>query len=197
MLEMLEEKIYDLIQLNAFSVVLARYDNKLLLLINGLEANKQRIDFQRRAVRNSVVCISSDSDDDEAVLRGLAAEVLKDRPEMAALVDKYVTFDSKEEEVGFKVDPALIEALGQFRAEKSKRVLSKGVTGQKDSEQLWRDLANQLKSDQLPKQEGPLVVVTKFKDAQKLRKAGVWRGASELDSQPSSSHQGVTSEKAY
>jgi len=189
-----EKNIYELIQPNAFSVVLARYNNQLLLLINGLDANKERVDYQRRAVRHSVVCISSDSDDDEVVLRGLAAKALKDRPQMAKLVDRHLAFDSKEEEVGFKVDLALIEALRQFPVSKSESILSKDVTGQEDSEQLWPQLAADLETHQLPKQEGPLVVVTKFKDAQTLREAGVLRGVSELDSrdgQPPSSEQGV------
>ena len=179
-----EKKISTIIDPDVFSLVLARYNRKLLLLIYGVDAKKQIVDYQRRAVYHSIFCIGGQSDEDEVLLRGLLVKLLRDPDEMADLVNSHVDFDSKEE-CGFKVKPALIEELLKFPASKSDLGPQKKqeVKGQENSEALWKDVAEELDAYQLPKREGLLVVVTKIKDAQTLREVGVWRGVSELDSQ--------------
>ena len=191
------EEISTIIDPDAFSLVLARYNRKLLLLISGLDAKEEQVDYQGRLVRHSILCIGGQSDEDEVLLRGLAVKALRDRAEMARLVDRHVDFDSLEEENGFKVKPALIEELSEFRASASKSDLGpqkkEEVKAQKNSEELWEELAEELDAYQLPKREGRLVVVTKIKEAQRLKEAGVWRGVSELDSQSSGSREKIES----
>jgi nitric oxide reductase large subunit len=90
-------RINDLIQSESPSVVLGRYDNKLLLLVTGLEAS-ERTDFQGRKIRNSVAWVGEDSEANEHKLRAIAASSL--RGLLDTDLDKAVKFGG---ESGFEV----------------------------------------------------------------------------------------------
>ncbi|GAB1545467.1 hypothetical protein NUACC21_81430 [Scytonema sp. NUACC21] len=169
-------RINDLIQSESPSVVLGRYDNKLLLLITGLEAS-ERIDFQRRKIRNSIAYLGKDCEESEEKIRAIAACAL--RGLLEADIDKAVSFGG---EYGFEVS---FDVINQMKVDEVRNFDAKleSKIG-KNSEYLRNDLAYELEERRLPKGNGfsntPLVVVTGIKSEKALKEAGVWRGLSNL-----------------
>lgn len=176
------QQIIDLIQTEALSVVIARLNNQLLLLVTGLEAS-ERTDFQNRKIRNSVAWLGEDSDKDERTLRALAASAL--RGSLKEDIDRAVTSGGEE---GFQVYFENIEELTS-RAKAENEPLKPGMEKKqigRTSEELKRQLANELEKYCLPRSKSeaqaivPLVVVTGIQAREALEKAGVWRSLSSL-----------------
>jgi hypothetical protein len=168
--------VNNIIQSESSSVVLARYDGELVLLVTGLEAS-ERIDFRSRKIRNSVAWVVADTEDNERKLRGIAAYALRDL--LKDDIDKAVQFGG---EYGFEV---AFDAIRQLHIEEARDfdVKSESKLG-KNSEFLKNDLAYELEERSLPKGNGfsntPLIVVTGIKSESALMQAGVWRGLSNL-----------------
>ncbi len=169
-------RISDLIQSESPSVVLGRYDSKLLLLVTGLEAS-ERTDFQGRRIRNSVAWVGEDSEANEQKLRAIAAYAL--RGLLDSDLDKAVKFGR---ESGFDVsfDTITYLKVDEVRHFDAKLESKIGI----NSEYLRNDIAYELEERCLPKGNGfnnvPLVVVTGIKSANALKQANVWRGLSNL-----------------
>lgn len=175
-------RISDLIQSEAPSVVLARKNGNLILLVTGLDSSERR-DFVGRKIRNSVAWLGGNSD--EPYLRGLAAKALREKDWLKDKVDKAVTFGG---EYGFQVAFEEISELSegkvgnnfvdsQDKVGKNSQTLRK--VG-KNSQVLREKLALELEQYELPKEDGPLVVVTGIQEESALKNAGVWRGLSSL-----------------
>lgn len=174
----------DLIESEAFSVVLARNNNKLLLLVTGLKSSKRK-DYRGRTIRNSVAWIAQDTEENECTLRAIAVHAL--RGSLKKDIDDAVkSGGEKGFEVSFKkiktltettTNPAKSELLG---SDKEKPKIGR------TSDKLKQELASDLEKYLLPKhkldnqQFMPLVVVTGIQDEETLKKAGVWRGLSSL-----------------
>ncbi|KYC36115.1 hypothetical protein WA1_40975 [Scytonema hofmannii PCC 7110] len=169
-------RINDLIQSESPSVVLGRYDNKLLLLVTGLEAS-ERTDFQGRKIRNSVAWVGEDSEANEQKLRAIAAYAL--RGLLDTDLDKAVKFGGDS---GFEV---CFDTISHFKVDEVKLFNAKleSKIG-KNSEYLRNDIAYELEERCLPKGNSfnniPLVVVTGIKSVNALKQANVWRGLSNL-----------------
>lgn len=169
-------RINDLIQSESPSVVLARYDGELLLLVTGLES-RQRTDFRGRIIRNSVAWVGKDSEENEQKLRAIAASALRDL--LKDDIDNAVTFGGEN---GFEVD---FDAIDQLKIEKVRifETKSEKKIG-KNSQSLKDVLAYEIEERCLPKGNGfnntPLLVVTGIKSEDALKQAGVWRGLSNL-----------------
>ncbi|MGQ4650259.1 hypothetical protein [Lyngbya aestuarii] len=174
-------RINDLIQSEAPSLVLARYDGKLLLLVTSLQAIERK-DFRDRSVRNSVAWVVQDSEENEQVLRMIAIRALRDWESLRKDIDETVQFGSEH---GFQVFSEKIELLAIKQQELlTSRNLEYGGESfykiSKNSEERQKELANLLEEYFLPNEEGILVVVTKNKAEESLIKARVWRGLSSL-----------------
>jgi hypothetical protein len=176
----------DLIESEAFSVVLARNSNKLLLLVTGLEASERK-DYRGRTIRNSVAWVGQDTD--EPTLRAIAARAL------LGFLEKDIDGAVKSgSEKGFEVSFEKIKTLTEATTNPAKsELLDSDKEKQKigrTSDKLKRELASDLEKYRLPRQEPehksnnqqfvPLVVVTGIQDEETLKKAGVWRGLSSL-----------------
>ena len=166
-----EVRITDLIQSESPSVVLARDNDELLLLVTGMESTKRQ-DFRGRKIRNSLAWVCQDSEDNEQLLRALAVQAL--RGSLKKEVDDAIDFAG---DYGFRVDYKAINKLGTPQNVTNLSANSYLMLG-KNSEQLRDDLANQLKENCLPTETGVLVVVTGIKKESTLTQAGVWRGLS-------------------
>lgn len=184
------QQITDLIQTEALSVVIARLNNQLLLLVTGLEAS-DRTDFQNRKIRNSVAWLGEDSDKDERTLRALAVSALRGslknslKDSLKEEIDRAVKSGSEE---GFQVSFKDIRELTS-RAEAGDQPLKPGMEKKqigRTSDELKDQLANELEKYRLPRSESeaqsivPLVVVTGIQAREALEKAGVWRSLSSL-----------------
>ena len=166
-------KVSNLIQSESPSLVLARYDEELLLLLTGMEA-KERTDLRGRKIRNSVAWVGADSEDNEQKLRAIAASFLQDL--LSEDIDKAVKFGGQ---YGFEVsEPAILEMEAIEKASNGDTKLEWRLG--KNSEDLRELLAYELESRRLPEDNGPLVVVTGIKAESALEEAGVWRGLSNL-----------------
>lgn len=178
-----QNRVNDLIQSDSLSIVLGRYNNKLLLLVTGLESSERR-DFQRRTIRNSVAWVGEDSEENEQKLRAITACALQDtlRETLQAEIDKAITFGGEN---GFEVavtdisQLSVVETVGirNFPAKLDKKI-------GKNSKKLRDELAFELEENCLPKgndfSNTPLVVVTGIKSENAFIQAGVWRGLSNL-----------------
>lgn len=168
-----ESNVYNLIQSESPSVVLARHDGKIFLFVTGLESNERR-DFRGRIIRNSVLWVCEESEESEQYLRGLTVNVLRDI--IKDDIDKTVRFS--ENDFGFEVDFNGIQQLeigevSHFEV-KSERKVGK-------NNQLLKDvLAFEIEERYLPKGIKFLLVITGIKKEEELKKAGVWRGLSNM-----------------
>ncbi|MBD1804634.1 hypothetical protein H6F98_03980 [Microcoleus sp. FACHB-SPT15] len=184
----LVKKAKDLIESEAFSVVLARNSDKLLLLVTGLKASERK-DYRGRTIRNSVAWIAQDTDENEPTLRAIAAHAL------LGFLEKDIDGAVKSGgEKGFEVSFDQIKTLPEGRIDQSKSEPLNSPQKEKKigrtSDNLKKELASDLKQYCLPRQEPehksdnqlfvPLVVVTGIQDKETLQKAGVWRGLSSL-----------------
>lgn len=165
-------RIYGLIQSESPSVVMAKNNGNLLLLVTGLYSSERR-DLVGRKIRNSVAWLGGNSD--EPYLRGLAAKALGEQNWLKDKVDKAVTFGG---EYGFQV---AFEEISEISAgEVGNNFVDSQYKVGKNSQTLREDLALELEQHELPDENGPLVVVTGIKEESALINAGVWRGLSSL-----------------
>ena len=165
-------RVTDLIDSQTPSIVLARSDRELLLLVTGLKAKEERTDFMGRKVRNSVAWVYPDSNDNERVIRSLAVRAL--RGELETEIDEAVKaggeygFDASYEAINHSTP---LEPVGSSETEFSIKI-------GKNSLELREELALELQEHCLPQKDGLLVVVTGIKTKTALLQAGVWRGLS-------------------
>lgn len=163
------------------SVVLYREDGKILLLITGIQS-EGRVDFVDRQIRISVAWLVGDSQDNERLLRLLAANALVSETAklLTAEIGEAVTLGG---ESGFIVDDLkLIKIADQDRAKDLLLDSLPDATKKlaENSEQRRKELSEELKKYCLPNESAPLVVVTGIKKTETLVNAGVWRGLSSL-----------------
>lgn len=170
------DELARLVEVEAFSVVLARRGPRLTLLITGLDAG--RAAYGSRKNPTSIACLGGAAD--ESTLRGLAAHALADEGGLAARLAPLIT-DAPASAFGFAVDPALPEALaiaratGMESAQSGRRIAKLDYTGQ-------QALAAELVTRRLPDREGPLVAATTGNvSRQALVQAKVWRGLYTFD----------------
>lgn len=175
------------------AVLLARNNQKLMLLIYWLRT-KQRSFQYGRPVYNSLALVSED-EKDNLLLQMLASEALKDWEKFAEKLDSFVKWD-QDNEHGFKVEESqLLEYIQNQKsknldnADKTRKlacdVLNKHSKSPKKKEifqktaQKWiKDLAEELEKTDLPTWDGPLVVVAE-NVAEEVLKPVVWRGISD------------------
>lgn len=170
-----------LIDSEAESVVIGRKNNELLLLITGVKA-VERVDFADRQIRISVAWLILDSQDNERVLRMLAATILdsEKRQYLTAEISQAVSLGG---ETGFQVNFEHIHRL--TNASKAQNLLQDELpnTSKKIAElsaKRQAELTSELQQYRLPTQEGLIVVVTGIKKVETLINAGIWRGLSSL-----------------
>ncbi|MCT7974307.1 hypothetical protein [Laspinema olomoucense] len=156
-----------------FSLVLYRLEGQLSLLITGLET-KDRTDNRTRRIRNSVLWVGGDSD--EETLRKIAIKALEVK--LANEVDQAVV-DSKDNDKGFTVT--------FFSLQPQNLVNSKNLDRYTDDchkignlSAFKEELISHLEKYSLPKQkEGMLVVVSSTVSQSNLEQNQVWRGLSD------------------
>jgi hypothetical protein len=168
-------RVFDLIQSEAPSVVLARDNGELLLLVTGLESTRQ--DFRNRKIRNSVAWVCQESDDNERFIRAIASQALLDK--LREKIDLAVTFGGEYgfqvsfEEITNVVSTEELEKIHSMEPKFDKK-LGKNLPEVRDA------LAYELEERRLPTEDGVLVTVTGIKTESALKQAGVWRGLSTL-----------------
>lgn len=180
-----KQGIITLVDNDYFSVVIGRYDSKLLLYVTGLESKRE--DYRTRQIRNSVVW-ESDDDKDEEDLRKVAALALqgklKDKIEAAIKEEKNTPY-------GFTIQFDKVTPKALLRDECEDTKANKEIIGSEldesknyiahDNETRRLQLANELRQRSLPsRRQGTLVVVTTSTTEEQLRKQEVWRGLSSL-----------------
>ncbi|BAY26981.1 hypothetical protein NIES2100_68010 [Calothrix sp. NIES-2100] len=172
------KKATALIDDEVFSVVISRSsDNKLLLLVAGLQTKRQ--DIKTRIIRNSVAWIGKN--EDEPILRKIAALALENK-----LENKINEVIDNSPEGGFKVDWEAIKELISVSISASESLAAQETKAKIAllSENRKQDLANELLRSSLPNREEVLVLVTKGKSKETLERAKVWRGLSNDPSIP-------------
>ncbi|NEP90514.1 MAG: hypothetical protein F6K18_28890 [Okeania sp. SIO2C2] len=187
--KILEEEIYQLIDGEYFSLVIARYNQKLFLYVTALKSN--RVDFKGRKIENSVLweCESNL----EEYVRQVAAFALQNK--LSEKIESAIKED-KNSPYGFEVDLDKIE-LEKLMENKNLKVDSNhGLKLEKDKNYLatlekdknylpnynqdsFQELVKELKAEKLPNREGVLIVVTTSTTEAELKKAEVWRGISD------------------
>lgn len=171
----------ELIESEAFSVVLARKNKELLLLVTGLKSSERK-DYRGRTIRNSVAWIAQDNDEHECTLRAIAAHALRDS--LKKDIDGAVESGGEK---GFKVSFEKIQKLTADATADAKAETLELPKPRKNKEIKYASkenkdkLADELAKYRLPQHESfPLVVVTGIQDKETLEKARVWRGMSNL-----------------
>jgi len=161
------------------SIILAKDGTKLLLLVTAFKAIQRSKDYGRR-VRNSVALLG-EYDQDERVLRIIAAKALEDWESLRKTIDEAVSFDN---ELGFEVN---IDCIEKYIGDVKKEVNSKDfetpdetIKIAKNSAKTKKDLADELQKCYLPLNwNGPIVIVTGNVSEDDLTQYSVWRSISE------------------
>jgi len=176
------KKFKDLLQTEALSILLARENNQLLLLVTGIKAST-RTDFMGRTIRNSVAWIGKESD--ECILRAIAIRALESFRGEDSLKEEIDAAVKPDVEDGFQVNFDALKAQELAKiVEVENNAPDKNIEiGLSNNEENEKKLLQDLKGCQLPDKQGPLVVFTGIKSQSALKEAGVWRGYSSLDDQ--------------
>ena len=168
------QKFKHLLQTEKESLLLARDQGNLLLLVTGI-VSANRIDYQQRPIRVSVAWVCEDSE--ENILRHLAIQTLN------SFIIKTDSFTQKMAEVvesggenGFKIRSFEIfnPEIKTISVADSNQDLKEGLK-QNESENI-QELVKELEHCKLPKEDIPLIVVTGIQDQEEFDNAGVWRG---------------------
>lgn len=171
------ERFKPLLQTDAFSILIGRYQGQLVLLITGMRA-RTRKDYRDRTIRNSMLWIFPDAEATENTVRKLAIEALLGNLE--ADVDRAIREDESGFEVLFQEIHRIIDRLDELQGNgpgSSIHLLGKNTPENRKS------LADMLAAEGLPiaeKDSEALVVVTGVKAEEALKKENVWRGLSKL-----------------
>lgn len=171
------KNISGLIQSESPSVVIARFEQKLMLLVTGLESHEKK-DIRDRPIRHSIAWVYNDNPYDEMQIRAIAVEAL--RGLLSSKVDKYINFDR---ESGFKASlPQDISELVSMTEIEQQDLPQLAVSCKigKNSQDLRHNLADKLQQYSLPKERQLVVVVTGIKSEKSLEDAGIWRSLSNL-----------------
>ena len=174
-------KVSSYIQNDSPSLVLARFDSNLFLLVTDLSSPDKK-DFRDRPIRHSVAWECEDNDENEKILRAIAVEALRDRVDLTRQVDQLIQLDGTQ---GFTFEKSQFEGLSKsildsFKPESSDNVPDKTIKIAKNSQELKSLLAEELQKSDLPSGYELLVVVTGIKSEDTLRKAHIWRSLSSL-----------------
>jgi hypothetical protein len=170
------EEIREFIQSDAFSVILQQKPEKSLLLVTGIESGRK--DYRGRKIRNSIAWIGDSKipEKDRKKLQKLAASALRNE------LDNRINSSIIEEGGDFKV---LWEQIDQIEEDYAKALSFEQYPDSaykiaKNTDGLRQDLAEELETANLEKKKNFLVIVTGNKSEETLKKAGVWRGLSNL-----------------
>jgi len=161
----------ELIDSQKFSIVLFRLANELTLLITGLKAGEERIDFAGRSIRNSLLIRGRYGYEKD--FRGILIRALTEQLELD--LDRVITSGG---DYGFTVDKKAIRTLAKLEDLQFDTQANHIDRIAKNTPENRKDLALELRQNQLPNREGLLVVVTSLKAGSVLETMGVWRGLS-------------------
>ncbi|WP_071515749.1 hypothetical protein [Geitlerinema sp. PCC 9228] len=177
------KEIQEFIQSDARSIVLQQKETSLLLLVTGIESNRK--DIQGRMIRNSIAWLKNDilgnwddSDEDthRKILQQIAACALRneldDRINSNIIAEKGDFRVLWEEILKLKYNYSKISSL---RSPDQENLTPKIC---KNTDKSREELANELETTDLSRDF--LVIVTGNKSEETLKKAGVWRGLSNL-----------------
>jgi len=201
-------KVSSYIQNDSPSLVLARFDSNLFLLVTDLSSPEKK-DFRDRSIRHSVAWVCEENDENEKMLRAIAIEALRDRDDptrqvdLTRQVDQLIQLDGSQ---GFTFEKPQFEGLSKsildsFKPESSDNVPDKTIKIAKNSQELKSRLTEDLQKSRLPSvKELPsgyelLVVVTGIKSEDTLKKGHIWRSLSNLVKSESDSWKTVSNEK--
>jgi hypothetical protein len=194
------------------SIMLMRYDGKLLLEVTGIES-PQRSQQLGRKVLNCVVWVADDDQEEkEKTIRMIAASALRniigEDLSLREVVAKAVEFEGLE---GFKVSvndlEDFVNELGKGENKiNDERYVETNFKIETNLDCFIKKLADELQNNQLPqewqcwdketKKEGVLVVVTEhLEEGSILHKAGVWRGLASNVKEPVEVEEPVEDEK--
>lgn len=192
-------KVSSYIQNDSPSLVLARFDGNLFLLVTDLSSTDKK-DFRDRPIRHSVAWVCDENDENEKTLRAIAYRVLKHRVDLTEEVDQLIQLDREK---GFTFEESQFENLAKSILLSFKsNVPDNTIKIAKKSQDLQNVLAEELQNSRLPSvKELPsnyelLIVVTGIKSEDTLKKAHIWRSLSSLvKSDSSDSWKTVSNEK--
>ncbi|MGI0482965.1 hypothetical protein ACN4EE_19545 [Geminocystis sp. CENA526] len=156
------------------SLVLYRQSNELILAITALKSD--RIDNRTRPIRNSLIWIA-DNNDDDAKIRAIIYEYLTAKDELEKEIAKAIT-----ETPAIKIDYPKIKAIGNQNNSEIKQNSSQpdldNKIGSFNSDKCKEELINEITSYSLPKKDGLLIFITDSKSKENITKENPWRGLS-------------------
>lgn len=167
--------IAKLIDSRKYSIVVARDDGELVLLVTGLSS--QRNDFMNRQIRNSVAWVVDDNPENEKIIRSLAVCVLTDREKVENEVNEAVNETEANSDYEFNVNSEKINQLSDIKVESYSNPNEDNYIGS-DSIELQQEIGLELQTNPLPNRDGILVLLTSLKTESALKEYKVWRGLS-------------------
>jgi len=175
-------KAVELGSLEDQSLVLCRRGEELVVLITDLGTVSRR-DFRDRRISNAVAWVGNVRD--EPTFRSLAARALTDWAGLERRVDQAIE-PADTGELGFRPNFDSLAELAHVRDQsgiEAKCEVKRRCRVAPDTPEARKELAGELEREALPPGDGPLVVVTKYREIRFFREHGVYRGLSDLVSE--------------
>ncbi|NEN97531.1 MAG: hypothetical protein F6K50_18975 [Moorea sp. SIO3I7] len=168
-----------LLETQAYSIFIGRESGNLILLVTGMKASKRK-DYRGRTIRNSIALIAQDNEQNEQQIRGIAVLALEGK--LQNDIDSAI---KEGGEYGFEVSYEQIEHAIKASLQTKNSTGTKHLMIGKNSDDNRKIIADELKEYRLPQKSNAsdseaLVVVTGIKKQDDIKKAGVWRGLSNL-----------------
>jgi type II secretory pathway pseudopilin PulG len=172
------EEINSVIDKESFSVVIKKYQEFFYLLIANVES-KNRTDYVNRVVKNTIL-IRADKNSKNTI-DALASLSVISSPIIINLINDSISHFPNE--LGFTVSLDKINELFLVKnlllnENKSDTFVAKKTCKKSDNNQ--QILSEEIKKFGLPPLESFLIILTKNKEEDVLKKSDVWRGMSEL-----------------
>jgi hypothetical protein len=173
------------------SVVLARYEDKILLEVTGLEASKERSSQLGRRITEVVLWAGDASTEVESQLRKLAACAMLSISNKDSTFLKIIRDAIRFEDLNaFQVDQVAIKRL-TAEPDVYLEIFSQAVSDQSNpavwsspelitSDERLRSLAHQISQVPLPKTEQPVVIVSDLKNERLDYRGDIWKAPIQL-----------------
>lgn len=172
------ESLDKLLDTEVQSLILYRQSKeKLILAITDLKSG--RIDNRTRPIRNSLIWIAGDSEDEQKKIRAIIYEYLTAKEELEKkIIEEKVITETPEINIKYEKIESIGD-IGDINKVENNDLPKYYLDNKIGNLDLYKQkLIKEMKSCSLPKKDGLLIFITESKSETNVKKENPWRGLS-------------------